>query len=270
MTKITHYPTIWLSDVHIGTRDCKAKHLLDFLKHHSCDTLYLVGDIIDGWQIKKKIHWNRTNTKLLRQLLKMANTGTTIYYITGNHDEFLRRFSNHRFDNIHIVNRHIYTSPDNRQLLVIHGDQYDCVARCNVILKHLGDKGYDLLMHLSRGYNWIRSHFGHDYWSLASFIKQRIPRAMQYIHDYEHGVAHAAKKQGLDGVICGHIHHPAIKRIGEIDYYNTGDWVESCSALCEDSQGQMQLLFWDTAKKQPSAQIKQAKQTLEQPLKDAA
>lgn len=236
--------TVWISDVHMGTRDCKAKLLDDFLRHHPCETLYLVGDIIDGWQMRKKIHWTRDCTKLVRRLLKLAKSGTTIYYITGNHDEFLRRFANHRFDNIHILNRHTYTTADGRRLLILHGDQFDGVARCHGLLKFVGDKGCDFLMALSRIYNKARYRMGYDYWSLSSFVKQRIPRATRYINDYEAGAAMACKKQGFDGIVCGHIHQPAMKEINGVEYYNTGDWVESCSALMEDSNGKIGLRFW--------------------------
>ncbi len=236
--------TIWISDVHLGTKDCKADQLDDFFKNHDCDTLYLVGDIVDGWQINKKIYWNRSYTKLVRRLLKLAKSGTTIYYITGNHDEFLRRFANHRFDNIHILNRHVYYAADNRKLLILHGDQFDGVVRCHGLLKFVGDKGYGVLMSLSRLYNRLRHVCGHDYWSLSSFVKQRIPRASRYIRDYEQGAALACKKQGYDGIVCGHIHHPAIKKIEGVDYYNTGDWVESCTALMEDKTGNITLRYW--------------------------
>ncbi|MFL0796411.1 MAG: UDP-2,3-diacylglucosamine diphosphatase [Cellvibrionaceae bacterium] len=242
--------TICISDVHLGTKDCKAEQLDYFLKKHDCDTLYLVGDIVDGWQISKKIHWDRSYTKLVRRLLKLAKSGTTIYYITGNHDEFLRRFTNNNFDNIHILNRHVYHNADHRKLLILHGDQFDGVARCHGLLKFVGDKGYDVLMGLSRLYNRIRHAFGHDYWSLSSFVKQRIPRANRYIHDYEHGAALACKKQGYDGIVCGHIHHPAIKKIEGVDYYNTGDWVESCTALMEDQVGNITLKYWFKEPKQ--------------------
>lgn len=238
------YRTLWISDVHLGTKDCQATHLNDFLKHHRADKIYLVGDIIDGWKMRSGIYWKKDFTRVLRRLLTLSKKGTQIDYITGNHDEFLRRFANNRFDNIHLHNRVTHTTADGRKLLVIHGDQFDNVTRCSHLLRFLGDKGYDLLMATNRICNTFRAKYGRGYWSLAGFLKQHIPRAQMYIQEYEQAVAHAAEKQGFDGVVCGHIHHAANKRIGEIDYYNTGDWVESCSALAEDEDGTIHLLRW--------------------------
>lgn len=240
----SQYRTLWISDVHLGTRDCKAAQLNDFLKKNKADRVYLVGDIIDGWRMKSGVYWHRDFTRVLRRLLKLSKQGTPIYYITGNHDEFLRRFANSRFDNIHLINRAIHTTADGRRLLVIHGDQFDGVARIHHWLKWLGDKGYDLLMSLNRSFNSLRQRFGYGYWSLAGFLKQRISHAKRYIEEYEQGVAYVCQKQGFDGVVCGHIHQAASKRIGDIDYYNTGDWVESCTALAEDSSGQIHLIKW--------------------------
>lgn len=230
--------------MHLGTKDCKAEQLNDFLKHHRAEKIYLVGDIIDGWKMKSGIFWKQEFTRVLRRLLTLSKKGVQIDYITGNHDEFLRRFANNRFDNIHLYNRVIHTTADGRKLLVIHGDQFDSVARCHHWLKFLGDKGNDLLMFLNRGYNLLREKYGHGYWSLAGYLKNHIPQAQRYIQDYEQGVAYAAEKQGFDGVVCGHIHHAANKRIGNIDYYNTGDWVESCTALAEDFNGEIHLIHW--------------------------
>ncbi len=230
--------------MHLGTKDCKAEQLNDFLKHHRAEKIYLVGDIIDGWKMKSGIFWKQEFTRVLRRLLTLSKKGVQIDYITGNHDEFLRRFANNRFDNIHLYNRVIHTTADGRKLLVIHGDQFDSVARCHHWLKFLGDKGNDLLMFLNRGYNLLREKYGHGYWSLAGYLKNHIPQAQRYIQDYEQGVAYAAEKQGFDGVVCGHIHHAANKKIGNIDYYNTGDWVESCTALAEDFDGKIHLIHW--------------------------
>jgi UDP-2,3-diacylglucosamine pyrophosphatase LpxH len=239
------YRTLWISDVHLGTRDCKAAQLNHFLKQYQAEQVYLVGDIIDGWRMQSGIYWTRDFTRVLRRLLKLSKQGTPIYYITGNHDEFLRRFANHRFDNIHVLNRAVHTTADGRRLLVIHGDQFDGVARIHHWLKWLGDKGYDLLMAMNRGFNALRERCGYGYWSLAGFLKQHIRHARRYIEEYEQGVAYACQKQGFDGVICGHIHHAASKRIGSVDYYNTGDWVESCTALAEDSEGRVHLLHFN-------------------------
>lgn len=238
------YNTLWISDVHLGTKDCKAEQLNEFLKQHPADKIYLVGDIIDGWKMKSGVFWTPECTRLIRRLLTLSKRGVQIDYITGNHDEFLRRFANNKFDNIHLYNRVTHTTADGRKLLVIHGDQFDSVARCHHGLKWFGDKGNDFLMFLNRGYNSLRAKYGHGYWSLAGYLKHHIPQAQRYIRDYENGVAYAAKKQGFDGVVCGHIHHAAAKRINDVDYYNTGDWVESCTALAEDDDGKIHLLHW--------------------------
>ncbi len=238
------YRTLWISDVHLGTKDCKAAQLNDFLKNHQADKIYLVGDIIDGWKMRSGIYWNKDFNRVIRRLLTLSKKGVKIDYITGNHDEFLRRFANNRFDNIHLYNRVDHKTADGRKLLVIHGDQFDSVARCNHLLRFLGDQAYDLLMGVNRACNALRARYGHGYWSLAGFLKQHLPQAQMYIQDFEQGVAYAAEKQGYDGVVCGHIHHAANKRLGNIDYYNTGDWVESCTALAEDRNGVIHLLRW--------------------------
>lgn len=238
------FRTLWISDVHLGTKDCKADLLNDFLKHHKAEQIYLVGDIIDGWNMKSGIRWHRDFNRVLNRLLTLSKRGIKIHYITGNHDEFLRRFANNNFDNINLVNRAMHTTADGRKLLIIHGDQFDGLTRCHHLLKFLGDQGNCLLMSLNRIYNSLRAKYGYGYWSLAGYIKTHIPQAQSYINDYEQNVSQAAEKQGFDGVVCGHIHHPACKRIGDIDYYNTGDWVDSCTAITEDFKGNMQLIRW--------------------------
>lgn len=236
--------TLWISDVHLGTKDCKADLLNDFLKHHRAEQIYLVGDIIDGWQLKSGVRWHRDFNRVLNRILTLSKHGTRIHYITGNHDEFLRRFANNQFDNIQLVNRAMHTTADGRRLLIIHGDQFDSLTRCHHWLKFLGDKGNATLMTINRIYNLLRARYGYGYWSLAGYIKTHLPQAKTYINDYEQSVARAAEKQGFDGVVCGHIHHPACKKIGEMDYYNTGDWVDSCTAISEDCNGHMELLKW--------------------------
>ncbi len=237
-----HYRTLWISDVHLGTKDCKAEQLIEFLKNTDFDTLYLVGDIVDGWRMRSKVYWRPAFTKLVRRLLSLSKQGIEVHYITGNHDECLRRFANNQLDNIRLSNRHTHITADGRRLLVIHGDQFDTITRCHHIWQLLGDKGYDLLMQINRILNNIRSRYGYGYWSLAGYLKERISKAQAYINDYEQGAAYAAKKMGFDGVICGHIHRAANKSINGVDYYNTGDWVESCTALAEDFNGQIHLL----------------------------
>lgn len=240
----TVYRAIFISDVHLGTRDCKAGQLNAFLKQYPCEHLYLVGDIFDGWKMRSGVFWNASFNRLLRRILKLSKKGVPITYITGNHDEFLRKYANNDFDNIRVCNRAVHTTADNRRLLVIHGDQFEGVARCSRWLRHIGDHGYCLLMFLNRWFNRLRAKYGYGYWSFSGFLKQHINRAQTYIKDYEHAVAYGARKQGFDGVVCGHIHHAAYRRLLDIDYYNTGDWVESCTAVVEDFSGQMQVKYW--------------------------
>lgn len=238
------YRTIFISDVHLGTKDCKAAQLNAFLKQYSCERLYLVGDIFDGWRMRDGVFWTASFNRVLRRLLKLAKRGVEITYITGNHDEFLRKYANISFDNIHLCNRATHITADHRKLLIIHGDQFEGVARCSRWLRHIGDHGYALLMLLNRWFNRLRAKYGYGYWSFSGFLKQHINRAQTYISDYEHAVAYGAKKQGFDGVVCGHIHHAAHRHLLDVDYYNTGDWVESCTAVVEDFAGHMHVMYW--------------------------
>lgn len=239
-----HYRCAFISDVHIGTKDCKAAHLNDFLKHYSFDRIYLVGDIFDGWRMASGVYWHKSFNRLISRILKLSKKGVQIYYITGNHDEFLRKYANNRFENIKLLNRVDHLTADKRRLLVIHGDQFEGVTHCNRFLKLIGDHGYEFLMRLNRGYNFIRQRSGYGYWSFSGFLKDHIKRAQKYISDYEVAVAYGCKKQGYDGVICGHIHQAAAKNIEGIEYFNTGDWVESCTAVVEDFDGKMKLIHW--------------------------
>ena len=235
---------IFISDVHLGTKDCKASQLNEFLKLHQCEALYIVGDFIDGWRMAKKVHWRKSYTRIIRRILKLSKRGVKIYYVTGNHDEFFRKFANNRFDNIHLINKIVHTTADNKRLVVIHGDQFDGVTRAHSLLKWIGDWGYDILMFLNRVFNLLRAKYGYGYWSFAGYLKNHIKRAQRYITDYEDAASRFAAKQGYDGIICGHIHHPAAKELNNVAYYNTGDWVESCTALMEDFEGGFTLMDW--------------------------
>lgn len=238
------YRSVFISDVHLGTKDSKADFLCDFLKESSAESVYLVGDIFDGWRMRKRITWKKSFNRVLRRILKMSKRGTPVYYITGNHDEFLRRFANNSFDNIHLVNRAIHITAQNKKLLVIHGDQFENMAKCPTLLKHIGDVGYGFLMNVNRICNGIRLMAGYDYWSFSGFLKSHIKRAQKYILHYEEAAAKFAKQQKFDGIVCGHIHHAAQKTINGVSYLNTGDWVESCTAIVEHHDGRMELLYW--------------------------
>jgi len=239
-----HYRSVFISDVHLGTKDSKASHLNDFLKLHRFDQVYLVGDIFDGWRMRSGIHWRKSFNRVISRVLKLSKNNVPVYYITGNHDEFLRRFANSKFENIKLLNRVDHVTADGRKLLVIHGDQFESVTHCGRILKFIGDRGYDVLMWVNRTINLFRSRVGFGYWSFAAYLKDHIQRAQRYILDYEHAVARGARRQNYDGVVCGHIHQAALKKIEGVDYYNTGDWVESCTALVEHHDGSIELIHW--------------------------
>lgn len=242
--KTFDFRAIFISDIHLGTKDCKAAQLNSFLKHYSCEQLYLVGDIFDGWRMKSGIYWHKNFNRVIHRVLKLAKKGIPVFYITGNHDEFLRKYANSRFDNIYLCNRKVHVTRTGKKILVIHGDQYESVTHCTRLLKYIGDRGYDWLMSINRGCNFLRARYGYGYWSFAAFLRQHLKRARQYIEDFERAVAHGAKKSGFDGVICGHIHEAADKQIEDIRYLNTGDWVESCTAIVEDFDGEFHLIRW--------------------------
>lgn len=236
--------TIWISDTHLGTRGCKAEFLAEFLKAHQCETLYLVGDIIDGWRMKKSVYWPQSHSNVIRRILTLAKRGTKVVYVTGNHDEFLRKYSDSEFGNIHLVDRIIHETKDGRRMLVIHGDEYDVVVRYHKWIAILGDLAYRVLLSVNRWFNHVRHKLGYGYWSLSSHIKHRVKQAVNFISEYEQALAGECKRNKLDGVICGHIHHAEIREIDGIGYHNCGDWVESCTALVESHSGAIELIHW--------------------------
>jgi UDP-2,3-diacylglucosamine pyrophosphatase LpxH len=245
--KKTHrYRTIWLSDIHLGTAGCKAEHLVDFLKHHECETLYLVGDIIDGWKLKNGWFWPQEHTNVVRKVLTKAKRDTKVLYVTGNHDEFLRKFVDDKLEigNIQLVNEAIHTTADGRKLLVIHGDLFDVITRYHRWLALAGDLAYELTMQSNYWFNRVRRTLGMRYWSLSAFAKQKVKNAVNIVSQFEESVAHECKRRGLDGVICGHIHHAEIREIEGVSYHNCGDWVESCTALVEDFNGKLSVVRW--------------------------
>jgi UDP-2,3-diacylglucosamine pyrophosphatase LpxH len=244
-----HYRTIWVSDVHLGTRGCKAELLLDFLKHNHSDTLYLVGDIIDGWRMKSRLYWPQSHVNVIRRVLKRAKQGTKIIYVTGNHDEFLRGYSGMSFGNIHLVDEHVHVGPNAQRYWVIHGDAFDRIVMDQKWLALLGDLAYETLLKLNVLMNRMRALFGMEYWSLSAYLKYRVKQAVNFIGNYEKTLARECRKRGYQGVICGHIHHPEVRMIEDIQYGNSGDWVESCSALVEDQDGRLEVVYWKPAQK---------------------
>lgn len=240
----TPYRTIWISDVHLGTPGCNAELLLDFLRSVDCDTLYLVGDIIDGWRLRKGWYWPQRHNDVIRCILKMAKKGTRVVYVPGNHDEAFRDYVGLNFGGVELLPEVIHETADGRRLLVLHGDAFDGVVLYARWLAFLGDSAYELLLKSNVAVNWVRRRFGLPYWSLAAHLKKKVKNAVQFICSYEEAVAHAAADRGVDGVVCGHIHSAEIRQFGDITYYNDGDWVESCTALVEHADGRMEILDW--------------------------
>ncbi|MCL1138463.1 UDP-2,3-diacylglucosamine diphosphatase [Shewanella pneumatophori] len=239
------FNALWLSDLHLGSKDCKAEYLLQLLKQVDTESLYLVGDIFDVWALKRRIYWPESHNKVLQQLLKMARDGVNIVYIPGNHDEILKPYSGFHLWDLSIANEYIHIGVSGRKILMLHGDQFDsevCVGRTYA---KLGDHLYDLLLFLNRGLHQVRNWLGYPYWSLASYIKLKINKAQQAINDYQAAVIRYANSKTVDAVVCGHIHQPALELNNKILYANDGDWVENCTLIAESTQGEIQLLKWD-------------------------
>jgi UDP-2,3-diacylglucosamine pyrophosphatase LpxH len=245
------YRSIFVSDVHLGTKDCKAEQLNNFLKHNSCDTLYLVGDIIDAWKIQQnKWRWKQSHTNVVRRVLGHAKRGTRVVFIAGNHDEFLRPMIPYGFSfgSIEIHNQIEHIGADGKHYLVTHGDLFDGITRLAPWIAFLGDKAYDFVLSLNAKFNWVRHKFGFGYWSLSQFLKHRVKKAVDFMFKFEENLANYCKKRGFDGVICGHIHHAEIKEINGVTYMNDGDWVESCTALVEHWDGKWEIITWTKEK----------------------
>ncbi|MEQ1496207.1 MAG: UDP-2,3-diacylglucosamine diphosphatase [Novosphingobium sp.] len=238
------FRSVWISDIHLGTRGCNAELLLDFLRAIECDTLYLVGDIVDGWRLRKGWYWPDSHNEVVRRILKLAHRGTRVVLIAGNHDEMLRPYAGMSFGGVEIALDAIHTTADGRRLLITHGDEFDSVVLYARWLAFLGDQAYTLLLRLNVVLNRIRRRLDLPYWSLSSYLKKRVKNAVQFIGAFEEAVAHAARDRHVDGVVCGHIHSAEIRQIGDITYHNDGDWVESCTALVEDRVGTISILDW--------------------------
>lgn len=238
----TKCKSIFISDVHLGTSDSQSDALLRFLRDYECENLFLVGDIIDGWELRRKVRWSQSHSDVIQKLLRRARKGTKIYYILGNHDEFLRNFLPITLgDNIKISDEVVYSAVNGKNYLVLHGDLYDAVTMTKKWLALLGDKSYLLLLKLNKPINMVRRVLGFEYWSLSKCMKRNVKRAVSYITDYEQILATEAKNSGVDGIICGHIHEPEIKKIYGVEYMNCGDWVENCSALIEHLDGTFEM-----------------------------
>lgn len=241
----TRVRSIFLSDIHLGSRACQAEVLLSFLKAHEADHLFLVGDIVDFWAMSRSIHWTSAQNTVVQKLLRRARHGEKVLLIPGNHDEVLREYDGTLFGNIEVVAEYVHTTADGRRFLLLHGDQFDQVTRHHRWVALLGDVGYELLVRVNAWLSLIRRTLRRPgYWSLAGYTKRRVKKALEFIFDFEDSVMRAARERGLDGVICGHIHCAAIKPYGSATYVNCGDWVDSCTAVVEHLDGRLELVEW--------------------------
>ena len=236
--------TVFISDVHLGTSGCQAEALLDFLRSVECETLYLVGDIVDGWQLQRRWFWPQAHNDVVQKVLRKARKGTRVVFVPGNHDEFARRYVAHSFGGVEVVEDCVHTTADGRRLWVTHGDLFDGVIQCARWLAHLGDAAYEFTLRLNRHLNVWRARVGLPYWSLSRYLKLKVKRAVSYVSDFEQAVAREARRRGVHGVVCGHIHHAEMRMIDGVLYANDGDWVESLTALVEHADGRLEIIDW--------------------------
>ena len=244
VSPLRSHRTIFISDTHLGTRGCKAEALADFLAHNACGTLFLVGDIIDGWQLKRRWYWNEAQSRVVGEILAKVDNGTRVIFVPGNHDEFARDYVGRLFAGIEVAGETVHETADGKRLLVLHGDRFDGVIATAKWLAHLGDWAYGVALSWNEVLFKVRKALGLPYWSLSAWLKHKVKNAVEYISRFEEAVAEEAARRGVDGVVCGHIHHAEIRRIGGVLYLNDGDWVESCSALVEDARGNLEILRW--------------------------
>ena len=246
--QVLRFRTVFISDVHLGFRGCRAEYLLDFLKSIETDTLYLVGDIIDLWSLKKSFFWPQAHNNVIRTILGMAKCGTRVVYIPGNHDSVFRDYDGLVFGNVEIRREAIHETADGRRLLVLHGDEFDAVIKASPLLEAFGNRAYAFILQLNRYVNFLRRRFGAPYWSIAAYLKHKVKNAVKYIANFEQALADEARRRNVLGLVCGHIHRAEITEIDGVLYCNDGDWVESCTTLTEDFNGRLALLRWTETK----------------------
>jgi UDP-2,3-diacylglucosamine pyrophosphatase LpxH len=254
------YKSLFISDVHLGTKGCQADKLLEFFKFSRSENLYLVGDIIDVWAMQKTFYWPQSHNDVIQKILRKARHGTKVFYIIGNHDEVFRKFIPMHFGDINIVNRVIHETQLGKKYLVVHGDAWDGVMKYAKWLSKLGSIAYGALLRLNIVINFFRKLRGKSYWSLAKFLKYKVKNAVKYIGEYERTVSEYAKRKKYDGIICGHIHHAEDQNFDGINYLNCGDWVESCTALAEKYDGTFEIIYWDNVRKEFVTEDKEKKE----------
>ena len=242
--EVPRYRAIFISDLHIGTPGFQADALLDFLKHHPSQMLYLVGDIVDGWQLRRRWFWPQSHNDVVQKLLRRARKGCRVIYVPGNHDEFARAFVGHAFGGVEVLEEAVHVTAKGQRLWVVHGDLFDGVIQCAKWLAYVGDWLYELTLKLNRHLNRVRARMGLEYWSLSAYLKHKVKKAVNFISDFETAVAHEARRRGFDGVVCGHIHHAEIRSVDGVLYCNDGDWVESRTALVEHMDGRLEIVSW--------------------------
>ena len=236
--------SIFISDVHLGFRGCQADALLHFLHSTEAEYLYLVGDIVDFWSLKKTSYWPQQHTNVIRSILGKAKHNTKVIYVPGNHDEVMRQYVGHAFGNVEVHRDCIHETADGKRLLVLHGDEFDAIVKNSRLLAKLGSKAYDLLLGLNYYVNRYRRFFNFSYWSLAGYLEHKVKNAVEFISSFEKALARVAKERNVDGVVCGHIHHAEIRQIDDVLYCNDGDWVESCTSMVEHPDGRLELICW--------------------------
>jgi UDP-2,3-diacylglucosamine pyrophosphatase LpxH len=241
--------TVWISDLHLGTPGSQASALLDFLRRVECDTLYLVGDIIDGWQLRRSWYWPQAHNDVVQKILRKARKGTRVIFVPGNHDEFARRYVEQTFGGVEVMEEAVHVTADGRRLWITHGDLFDGVIQCAKWLAYLGDSAYTFTLKLNQWFNSARARLGLPYWSLSRYLKLKVKRAVSYVSDFELAVAREARKRGMHGVVCGHIHHAEIREIDGVLYCNDGDWVESLTALVEHHDGRLAIEDWSAQRR---------------------
>jgi UDP-2,3-diacylglucosamine pyrophosphatase LpxH len=242
--RFCRHRTIFISDTHLGTPGCKAEALANFLAHNECETLFLVGDIVDGWRLKRRWFWPEAQNQVVGEILRKVDQGSRVIFVPGNHDEFARDYAGRLFGGIEIINETIHETADGKRLWVLHGDRFDGVIHYAKWLAHAGDRAYAAALRVNDMLFQVRKRLGLPYWSLSAWLKHKVKNAAAFISRFEDVMAAEAAKRGVDGVVCGHIHRAEIRMIDEVLYLNDGDWVESCTAIVEDARGHMEILHW--------------------------
>lgn len=260
------YRAIFISDIHLGTMACRADYLRDFLSHIHCDTLYLVGDVVDLWAMHRHVHWPASHSEVVRIICGLAAKGTRVVYIPGNHDEAFRKLAGRDFNGIEIRLEAVHVTQDGRRLRVSHGDEFDVIVRCGRHVQAIGDVAYNVLLWLNRQIALLRGRYGYPYWSLSAWLKTRVGGARRYMRRFMQAAAVEAVQRGFDGHVCGHIHVAGIEKIDGVLYCNDGDWVEHCSALVEHRDGRLQLIHWADYKRVECEHVDDEIITIESPL----